>query len=254
MKVKQPILNYALSSVLVDELKFPIKQVSKALATLSEYTQDSRYSSFHSWEALSRWLEESGARQKWNKHFWNIRSQFIANWVFPFLKGESLLDLLCGNGQIGQKLKKHKKVFFVERVNVYPELSNYIPDCIDFNDFTTYKKTFDTVLLCTVLHHEIDPEHVLSLAVQSTSKRLIIIENCIDSLFDAYFQQAIDLFYNECLNKTSLPTTNQHRTMKDWVILAQKYEGTLVDWHYYTRIPGIPMPHDLLVFEFNKGG
>jgi SAM-dependent methyltransferase/catechol 2,3-dioxygenase-like lactoylglutathione lyase family enzyme len=143
------------------------------------------------------------------------RAKIIKGQIEPFLIGDSLLDIGCGNGMIASLVRnRFKKIQLLDVVE-------YLPPELDL-PFKTYKEgdtisgSFDTVLLLTVLHHSNNPLELLKLAWGATNKRLIIIESVVGvhnrepgvnyELVDASdenqiaYAAFIDWFYNRVLH------------------------------------------------------
>lgn len=108
------------------------------------------------------------------------RANVIYDEIKSRLVGKSLLDIGCGNGLVSH-LARHEfdEVLLLDVVR-------YVPAALNL-PFKEYKdgeplpvdKTFDTVLLLTVLHHSANPLELLKAAWGATNKRLIIIESVV---------------------------------------------------------------------------
>ena len=109
------------------------------------------------------------------------RAELVRQQITPFLAGDSLLDIGCGNGMISYLVRDH-----FSRVQLL-DVVDYLPKQLKL-PFDLYKEgerlplagqKFDTVLLLTVLHHSNNPAELLKLAWDATAKNLIIIESVI---------------------------------------------------------------------------
>lgn len=196
-------------------------------------------------------LETSGVREQWNAVLRATRSEVIAEWVAPYFVG-SLLDLLCGEGRVGKCIAESGiDVTLAEREGAYSHVKQqrqlpYFPLNKLVKTLPTLK--FDCVLLCTVLHHEFDPEAMLSLGVQFARKRLILIENCLEPENPNDYQILVDIFFNHCLNQTTLDSPASHKSLHDWVECAARY-GDIIKTDRKETIPGIPLSHNLIVVD-----
>ena len=204
---------------------------------------------------IAQVLEQQGIRVKWNHVLWFKRSEFLAQWLAPYIVGE-LLDLLCGHGEVGKSLTKLGiNVTLTEREGIYPEdwkLPANLP-YIPLSALTTIppSRQFDTVLLCTVLHHEINSQALLALAGRLGTKRIIIVENCLEQDFPADYQLLIDIFFNRCLNLTRLGNPATNCSLDGWLSSISIY-GKIIYLERLTTIPGIPLSHYLIVIEVNQ--
>jgi hypothetical protein len=115
-------------------------------------------------------------------------------------------------------------------------------------DADALRGKFGTVLICTNLHHEEDPERLLALGASLAAHRLILVENCIEQEYPAEYHLLIDLFFNQCLNRSALRSPGTHRPAAGWVAATQKF-GELVHVEHKRGIPGIPLGHHLIVVE-----
>jgi hypothetical protein len=194
-------------------------------------------------------LEREGIRARWNSVLRQKRSAVISEWIAPHVEG-NMLDLLCGEGKVSEYLSRYQiPVTLTERDGTY----TCKPDChqaqfVPFDSLIKLfpKPQFDTVLLCTVLHHEIDPEALLSLSANLARRRILIIENCLEPEYPENFQLLMDIFFNHCLNKIEIDCPARHRTIKDWIACASDY-GRVELLGRKESVPGIPLSHHMLV-------
>lgn len=139
--------------------------------------------------------------------------------------GSSLLDVGCGNGLVSELSKPH----FAEIQLL--DVMNYLSQEVDL-PFVQYDegrpfpitKTYDTVLLLTVLHHSNDPLLLLKESWKATAKRLIIIE----SVFGVHTQAPVG-----------------HYDLASFVEADQIAFAVVVDW-LYNRVlnDNIPVPYN----------
>jgi SAM-dependent methyltransferase len=157
----------------------------------------------------------------------------IKGQIEPFLEGDSLLDIGCGNGMVASLLKDRFK--HIQLLDVV----EYLPPGLGL-PFLLYKEgdalpvtnSFDTVLLLTVLHHSSNPLELLKLAWGATKKKLIIIESVVgihnlesgvnyelvDSSDDNQIAYAafVDWFYNRVLHD-DVPVPYNFTTPEKWI-------------------------------------
>ncbi len=203
---------------------------------------------------IAQKMESTGIRTKWNRVLWETRSKFIAEWIAPYIVG-ALLDLLCGHGGISEFLSHYGiEVTLSEREGIYPE-DWKLPNLpyISLSDLIAMPPAhyFDTVVLSTVLHHESDPEVLLSVAGRLAKRRIIIVENCLESDYPPDFQLLMDIFFNHCLNLTDLESPAVHRSIEGWLSSVSSY-GKIYHIERRENIPGIPLSHQLIVIDVNS--
>ena len=202
---------------------------------------------------IAQKLEISGIGVRWNSVLHRDRSKLLAAWIAPFVSG-NVLDMLCGDGSVGNQLAViGNSVTLTERQESYDfEHGRHELPFLSF-DFLTQSSlpTYDTVLLSTVLHHEVDPETLLSLAVRCARRRIIIVENCLENAYPSDFQLLMDVFFNHCLNQTALHSPGQHRDVEEWSSLASMY-GNVYAIDRREDIPGIPLSHHLIVVDLEN--
>lgn len=243
-----PVFSNSLMNVLVEELGYHFSDVVDLLSMSRVIVNDS--TDYPNWKLLQQWLSRSGAQNKWNDVFDNKRATFIADWIRPFINGDSVLDLLCGNGRIGNILSADFKVSFMEHFNHYDlDKEIYNGAVNDFSSRDLLTNDIDVVIIIASLHHEVKPKEAIEYAIRVAKKRIIIIENTITPLYDHNYQVMIDHFFNACLNESNLPNPGNHHTTKEWISMVESHGARLIDIGYRSRIPGIPMPHDLMIFD-----
>lgn len=204
---------------------------------------------------IAQVLEQQGIRVKWNQVLWIKRSEFLAQWLAPHIVGE-LLDLLSGHGEVGKSLTNLGiKVTMTEREGIYPESWKLPVDLpyIPLSALTTIppSRQFDTVLLCAVLHHEINSQALLALAGRLGTKRIIIVENCLEYNFPADYQLLMDILFNNSLNSTDLDSPAVHQTVEGWLAATSTF-GKVIHLDRRASVPGIPLSHHLIVIEVNQ--
>jgi hypothetical protein len=188
-------------------------------------------------------------RERWNDVLKQRRSAVLGSWVSPHVAG-SLVDLLCGDGEVGLRLQERGiRVSFVERGSDYACDRRPLGDA--FTELGLLRKhpvRADCVLLCTVLHHEVEPDSMIELAFNLARRRVIIVENTVEELYDADYHELVDRFFNECLNASGLACPMNHRRVEGWVRACSNY-GRIVLTQRRDDVPGIPLPHQLVVLD-----
>jgi hypothetical protein len=234
---------------LLSEFGYPPRDVEAQVSFLRTALSTERA---HGLESVASWAQNNGIRRCWNEVLSTRRAPFLARLIAPHVTG-SLLDLLCGDGAVGKELERllGAPVRLVERArNRGTEVRPWASEILDLEEFDAHlpRERYDTVLLCAVLHHESDPVELLQLAMRYARRRVVVVENCIDEEFPAEYQQLIDRFFNESLNKTSLLSPAQHRPRSEWLKIFARH-GTASMRGSVRSAPGVPLLHDLMVID-----
>ena len=197
-------------------------------------------------------LKFNEIRTRWNSVLAAERSAAIADWIAPHVEG-TLLDLLCGDGRVGESLvhRYGVDVTLTERAGAY--VCDRKEHRVQYYPFDTFSRLspqpqFDVVLLCTVLHHEPDPESLLALSARVARQKIVIVENCLETECPADYHLLIDLFFNQWLNAIEIDCPANHRTAQEWLHLTSKY-GDTTFFERKGKLPGIPPPHYLFVID-----
>lgn len=224
--------------IVVDE---PVALASNITALFAAGGGDAR--------AASELLGRSGVRSQWNHILRHDRAAALAARVRPLVT-EPLLDVLCGDGSVSAALSDLgvAKILATERSGEYAE--SILPPRVSFQEFDV---NFDpsrldasTALLSAVLHHEPDPAQLLDAIAQTTTRRWIVIENCVTPEFSRAFHQLADRFFNTCLNDFGVYCGDQHRTLAEWTDLLALY-GTVSIADEMFSVPGIPFPYSIFI-------
>jgi SAM-dependent methyltransferase len=209
-----------------------------------------------------------GLTQEWRKYdALTDRANIICKQISPFLKGDSLLDIGCGNGLIAYLVKDRFKAG-IQLVDVV----QYVPDALGL-PFRLYEEgrplpinsLFDTVLLLTVLHHSENPIKLLKSAWDVTEKKLIIIESVVGvhkeepqakyELLNSSdedqvaFAAFVDWFYNRVLHN-DVPVPYNFTTPEQWRSIFSENNMHLAQTiHFGQDIDMGPEYHILFVLE-----
>jgi hypothetical protein len=197
-------------------------------------------------------LGMSRAKLEWGRLLAEARAPFLGRWIASHAQNGALLDLLCGDGAVGTAVSAltGQAVDLVERKGqrgVMPRpWSKRIESLSAFRRRATTSR-FENALLCTVLHHEADPEHMLGLAAR-LSRRVILLENCIDDDYTPDYQLLVDAIFNCSLYRTRLPWPGQHLHAQDWLTRCAAYGRARLIGHS-SAVPGVPLAHSIIVLD-----
>jgi hypothetical protein len=198
-------------------------------------------------------LEQYGVRHEWNRVFAADRAKALAYWVGPYLK-PPVLDVLGGDFTVLRALIDNGLAAGVcigcERLTAYDTNWEKLP-------FPVYavpepmelpQPRYRTALVSTVLHHERDPEQLLSALAAGPAERLVVIENTVDTENTEHFHLFVDEFFNRCLNQFDVSCVPQHRTITEWQDLLGLY-GRVTLAGIMEDVPGIPFPYQMFIVD-----
>jgi SAM-dependent methyltransferase len=194
------------------------------------------------------------------------RAVKIKTEIEPFLEGDSLLDIGCGNGMVATLLRgRFREIQLLDVVQYLPPELGLPFKLYKEGESLPVDKSYDTVLLLTVLHHAVDPVELLKLAWGVTRKKLIIIESVVgihnlpagatyalvnfpdkDQIAYAAF---VDWFYNRVLHD-DVPVPYNFTTPEKWISVFTEHHmklGQVV--HLGQDIDIAPEYHVLFVLQ-----
>lgn len=180
------------------------------------------------------------------------RATIISEAITPYLEGDSLLDIGCGDGRVAQLVKdRFSKIELVDVIDYVPQrvkqfLKLTVTCCPQGHELPVAPESYDTVLLLTVLHHARDPEGLLKQAWAATRKRLIIIESVIGV-------KKMDVPEGVAYGTEDLLTGQQvadQQAADEQVAGQQVAFAVFVDW-FYNRVlyDDVPVPYNLTTVD-----
>ncbi len=158
--------------------------------------------------------------------FLNNRAKDCIQKIKPYLrKGDRILDIGCGSAHIVKGLKElgyNITPLDVKNTSFFKDIKPiiYNGEKIPFKD-----NTFDVSLLITVLHHIKNPLVTLAEA-KRVSKRIIIIED----LYEGLFQKYITFVMDSILNIEFFGHPHSNKTKVEWEELFKSMELKIIDW------------------------
>jgi len=206
-------------------------------------------------------LDENKAR-----NLLDARARHVAIQIQPFLVGDSLLDVGTGDGMVATNIRslfsRHHLVDVVDYLDPRVDLPFQLYDegtalpCSDNHSETT--------ILTNVLHHSLDPMHLLRESVRVTNRRLIIIESvyadtdssdkleipfCLPADQQFIYTSFFDWFYNRVLHSNVpvpfnfLPPQDWDRICADLGLIRKHRQDLGID------VEIVPIHHFLYVFD-----
>jgi SAM-dependent methyltransferase len=143
------------------------------------------------------------------------RQEVLVRLIAAHLRsGSRVLDVGCGFGHLGKAIMDHTskvEVEGLERAKREGELISvrlYDGSRIPWPD-----NTFDIVILADVLHHELDPDHLLSESVR-VSRELTIVKDHLRGSFLS--QQRISLLDWAANAPYKVPCTYRYNSLRQW--------------------------------------
>jgi SAM-dependent methyltransferase len=195
------------------------------------------------------------------------RARTIKSQIEPYLVGDSLLDIGCGNGMIASLIQsKFKQVLALDVVEYLPiELGIAFKPYREGDGLPIGDSKYDTVLLLTVLHHASAPLELLKLAWAATNKRLIIIESVVginklqanvkyelvNLPYDKQVAYAafVDWFYNRVLHN-DVPVPYNFTTPDQWLSTFRNHDMKVIKTEHFGQDIEIgPEYHVMFVLE-----
>jgi Methyltransferase domain len=160
------------------------------------------------------------------------RARHVAAQIKPFLRGASLLDIGTGDGMVAcniqENFKRHLLVDVVDYLDPRVQLPFERYD--EGSKIPTDDRSHDTAILTNVLHHSLDPMHLLRESWRVTEQRLIIIESvyadatrlneltvpfCLSARDQFVYTSFFDWFYNRVLH-SDVPVPFNYLSPQRW--------------------------------------
>lgn len=207
-------------------------------------------------EEIGRLLANEGLMGPWGHALATARAEHLARWISPHLLGQRVIDVLCGDGAVGTRVAalSGANVHLIERSNQRGVVNRlWFPRIEDFDTFAARAepRMCDTAILSTVLHHESDPQRTLALAAHCANRRMVVVENCIESQYGKDYQLLVDAMFNRSLYRTRLPWPGEHRTAEAWIAMCTQHgRAYIVD--RCATVPGIPLAHTMIVVDLES--
>jgi ubiquinone/menaquinone biosynthesis C-methylase UbiE len=173
----------------------------------------------------------------------NKRQKRIANILRPYVTSK-ILDVGCGDTLVAKYLNK-KRIIGIDVVR--PKKENILFFLFDGKKIPFKDKEFDTVICSFVLHHAIDQKKLI-LEMKRVGKKIVILEDCCDSLTDWFVVQSLHLYL---LLKYKMPfSVKGFHSLKKWELIF-KEAGLIVkkERHVKAVYPWKGLHHNLFVLS-----
>ena len=146
------------------------------------------------------------------QRFYKITAEKMVGAIKEFAKGEKILDLGCGSGIFGEKIREQLKKEVIG-IDVVDKRVCKIPFRIyDGKKIPFPENYFDLVIISFVLHHTEDPVSILKEA-KRVGKRIIIFEDLPEGILGKIYCFFHWVTWNLFFGKS--PKFNFH-TKKEW--------------------------------------
>ena len=163
------------------------------------------------------------------------RAHLVASQIRPYLRGNTVADIGCGDGMVSFYLgEKAKYPILVDVQNYIDARASRMPfHSYNDGDLLPIEQTVDTALLLTVMHHSADPMSLFRAVKAITTKRIVVIESVFGvrgraaTLFSPLgdpigkedqrkYASFVDWFYNRVLH-TGVPVFYNYCTPAKWL-------------------------------------
>ena len=147
------------------------------------------------------------------------RSDSIVGKILPYLdQNDKILDIGCGFATVARQLQeKNYRLTGVDikDISLYDDVR---PVVYNGKKLPFADNSFDVSLILTVLHHTDNPAAIIREAAR-VSKRIIIVEDLITTVYQKYLTYSMDCLLNfEFFNH---PHTN--KTQEEWEMLFRTF-------------------------------
>lgn len=204
-------------------------------------------------EALRARLAEWDIGAQWGQLLRDERAQALAEWVDPYVRG-TVLHLLCGDGLVGERLSElGPPVLLVDREGGCPvTLRGHALAWPGSLGAEGELPLCDTVLLCTAMHAEEEPDAVLEAVARSSARRLVLVEQVVEDGGPAQLHLLMDLFFERCLG-APVRRSRGRRTAEEWLAACER-RGRVAALERWESVPGVPLPHALIAVDLECEG
>ncbi|MEK7433753.1 MAG: methyltransferase domain-containing protein [Cyanobacteriota bacterium] len=153
-----------------------------------------------------------------------LRIRRIGDSFSSLLKdNSSILDIGCGNGNLGEYLILNKNIFY-HGVDIIKNknLSNITFTKSSF-PYPFEDKSFDTVIIILTLHHFDNPENGLKEAVRLAKNNILLLEDVPRNNLERNLMKLIDFIGNKWVSK-DIPIPFNFYSDEIWQSLFIKYK------------------------------
>ncbi len=152
------------------------------------------------------------------QRFYEIAAEKMVNEIEKFLEGEKILDLGCGSGILGEKIRERLKKEVIGIDIVDKRVCNIPFKIYDGKKIPFPENFFGLVIISFVLHHTEDPISILQEA-KRVGKRIIIFEDLPEGILGKLYCFFHWISWNLFFGKS--PKFNFH-TKKEWEEIFKK--------------------------------
>ena len=158
------------------------------------------------------------------QRFYEIAAEKMVNEIEKFLEGEKILDLGCGSGILGEKIRERLKKEVIGIDIVDKRVCNIPFKIYDGKKIPFPENFFGLVIISFVLHHTEDPISILQEA-KRVGKRIIIFEDLPEGILGKLYCFFHWISWNLFFGKS--PKFNFH-TKKEWEEIFKKLDLKLI--------------------------
>lgn len=167
----------------------------------------------------------------------NLRIKRIGTAILNFLDTDtSILDIGCGNGDLGTFLNKQIKIAYHGVDIIDFKVDNSITFTKSTLPYPFKDKSFNTVLLILTLHHFEKPEEGLKEAIRLAKNKILLLEDVPRNKIERKMMEFVDYVGNRMVSK-EIPVPFNFYDDQKWKELFKKYNLKL-----NSRVNVYPLP------------
>lgn len=164
--------------------------------------------------------------------FGKRRRELIFSKIQRYIRtSDKIIDVGCGGGNISRILKEHGHD--VTSIDIVNKSYSYNVQPIIFNGRTIPfpNKSFDVGLVCAVLHHTPQPEHLLQETAR-VAKRIIVLED----IYSSSIQKIVTMISDSIVNLEFVGHPHTNKTDREWKFVFNKHNLKLKSSQYFHQI------------------
>jgi 2-polyprenyl-3-methyl-5-hydroxy-6-metoxy-1,4-benzoquinol methylase len=134
-------------------------------------------------------------KECFKKDFGFFRTRQTFSQIQNYIEGKDIIDIGCGTGHLSKILKDEGYDIVAIDIKNRIQVRDIEPIVYDGLHVPSLDNAYDVALLMTVLHHTSNPFAIIEEALR-VAKRVIIIEDIYDTVFEKYKTFLLDSIFN----------------------------------------------------------
>lgn len=137
----------------------------------------------------------------------------------PYLNGQTIIDIGCGNG--GFSLKLSNEGYKVSSLDVQNKsaFDEVVPQLFNGKSLPFENQSFDTALLITVLHHTLSQKELISEALR-VAKQVVIMED----VYNNSLQRQLTFWMDSLVNWEWQGHPHSNKSHKEWMVYFEQFD------------------------------